>query len=206
MIIITPWLFQKKWEEVRSRALRSIGNTAAGVDVSYRKEGFQSSLVVLGKNGMIRLKQQGGISRQPYRSGLFFLKEGPIISQIIEGEGIDLLFVNGHGLSHPYSYGIATVIGFTHAIPTIGVAKKLLRGDYIEHDTNRKGTRLVTMRGKPVCLSVTRQGLKKPVYISQGFGITIEETYKQYMQWSTRYKFPEPLRLAHLESRKQCIR
>lgn len=188
------------------RALRSGANTAGGVDVSYRKERYRSSLVVLGESGLIKSRWQSGISRQPYRSGLFFLKEGPIISRLIEGEKIDLLFVNGHGLSHPYSYGIATVIGFTHAMPTIGVAKKLLRGDYIEHDTDREGTRLITMRGKPVCLSVTRQGLKKPVYISQGFGITIEETYKQYMTWSTHYKFPEPLRLAHLESRKQFIR
>jgi deoxyribonuclease V len=43
---------------------------------------------------------------------------------------------------------------------------------------------------------------KKPVFVSQGFGITLEKTIQEYMKWTKSGKMPEPLRLAHIYAKK----
>jgi deoxyribonuclease V len=102
----------------------------AGVDVSYRDDHYASALVTFEGYEVANIKVKAGVSKEPYTPSLFFLKEGPIISDLIYKEPIDLLFVNGHGICHPYSYGLATVVGMTHGIPTEGVARELIKGDY----------------------------------------------------------------------------
>jgi len=78
------------------------------------------------------IKVDQGISNEPYRSTLFFLKEAPIISKLIYGKSIDLLFINGHGICHPYLYGLATVIGLTHGIPTIQISPYICKKRYLD--------------------------------------------------------------------------
>jgi deoxyribonuclease V len=178
----------------------------AGVDVSYRDDHYASALVTFEGNEVANIKVKAGVSKEPYTPSLFFLKEGPIISDLIYKEPIDLLFVNGHGICHPYSYGLATVVGMTHGIPTVGFARELIKGDYDEAPSESHDVTYIAQKGIIKAAAIRTTKGKKPVYISQGFGISLKKTIEEYRTWATRGKVPEPLRLAHLHAKRHALK
>lgn len=66
----------------------------------------------------------------PYVSGLFYLREGPFVTEAARRLRIrpQLLCFDAHGAAHPRSAGLATVCGMVLGIPSIGMAKSLLVG------------------------------------------------------------------------------
>jgi deoxyribonuclease V len=174
----------------------------SAVDVAYRDDRYFSALATY-KNGKLEgVKTDTGISGGRYVSSLFFMKEGPIVSRLIYGEKIDLLFVNGHGICHPYNYGLATVVGFTHRVPAIGFADRLIEGDYGRIPSQDPSFTYITQEGRITGVGVRSETRKRPAFLSQGFGITIERMMREYLKWAAIGKTPEPLRLAHVESRR----
>jgi deoxyribonuclease V len=178
----------------------------AGVYVSYRGDHYASALVTFEGNEVAHIKVKAGVSQEPYTPSLFFLKEGPIISELIYKESIDLLFVNGHGICHPYSYGLATVVGMTHGIPTVGFARELIKGGYDEAPSGNSDVTYIAQKGIIKAVAIKTPKGKRPVYISQGFGISLKRTIEEYRRWAIQGKVPEPLRLAHLHTRKHALK
>ncbi|HEY3276025.1 MAG TPA: endonuclease V [Syntrophorhabdaceae bacterium] len=194
--IYTLWKMVEKAYENRDISI------VGAVDVAYRDDRYFSALTLY-KNGVLTdIKTDSGISRGAYVSSLFFLKEGPIVSRLVYGEPMDLLFLNGHGICHPYNYGLATVIGFTHRIPTVGIARRLIKGRYDRILSRDPSFTYITQEGKITGVGVNSETAKKPIFLSQGFGITIERMMVEYLKWTPKGKMPEPLRLAHVESMK----
>ena len=116
---------------------------------------------------------------------------------------MDLLFVNGHGVCHPHHYGLATVIGLAHHIPTIGVTRRLIKGEYEEIPSPDPGITYITQEDRTTGVEIRNEGRKRPLFLSQGFGITLRRTMAEYLRWTTRKgKFPEPLRIAHIHAKK----
>jgi deoxyribonuclease V len=194
--IYTLWKAVEKEHEDKATAI------VAGVDVAYRNDRYFAALTAFRNGKLLTIKTDEGFSPYPYVSSLFFLKEGPIISKIIYGEEMDLLFVNGHGICHPHHYGLATVIGLTHHIPTIGVARRLTKGKYEKIPSPDPDISHIAQEGKITGLEIRATGGKRSVFISPGFGISTEQTIAEYLQWSRKGKFPEPLRTAHIETRR----
>ncbi len=192
------------WKMVEGEYENKKTAVVSGVDVTYKDDRYFSALVTFRDGKLLDVKTETGISRGPYVSSLFFLKEGPIVSKIIYGQQIDLLFVNGHGVCHPYNYGLATVIGFTHRIPTIGLARRLAKGDYRQIPSQDPSFTYITQDDKITGVGVRGKGRKRPIFISQGFGITIERMMVEYLEWTPIGKFPEPLRLAHIHSLRKA--
>jgi deoxyribonuclease V len=178
----------------------------AGVDVSYQDDHYASVLVTFEGNEVAHIKVKAGDSSEPYTPSLFFLKEGPIISDLIYKEPIDLLFVNGHGICHPYSYGLATVVGMTHGIPTVGFARELIKGDYDETPSGNPGVTYIAQKGIIKAVAIKTPKGKRSVYVSQGFGVSLTRTIEEYRRWAIRGKVPEPLRLAHLHAKRHALK
>ena len=197
---------EKLWAITQFKSESDRINRVAGVDVSYRENHYASALVILEGTKISRIKIKSGTSSVPYRPSLFFLKEGPIISDLIYGESVDLLFVNGHGICHPHAYGLATVVGMTHGMPTIGFARELIKGEYDDAPSGNPGITYISQKGIIKAAAIKTPKGKKPVYVSQGFGISLKRTIEEYRRWSIRGKVPEPLRLAHLRAKRQLLK
>lgn len=140
--------------------------------------------------------------RFPYIPGLLSFRELPML--LPQWDTLlfkpDVILVDGMGIAHPRRLGIATHLGLALGVPTIGVAKKVLTGTYDEPD-DEPGS------ASPLIDPVTRETIGavlrtkkgvKPLIISPGHLITLEESIDIVLATVRKHRLPEPTRLAHL--------
>ena len=169
-----------------------------GVDVSYRGNRACSCAVVVERKSLAIVDSTCNESRveNPYIPGLLFLREAePVLAALEKLHDYDLLMIDGHGLLHPRRFGIACYIGVKVNKPTIGVGKSLLCGNVVE----RNDSQIVLLDGKK--LSMVLKTNSKPIYVSVGHKISLR-TAAKIVKEVTKYRIPEPLRLADINSRK----
>jgi deoxyinosine 3'endonuclease (endonuclease V) len=123
----------------------------------------------------------------------------------------DVVLVDGNGIYHPRSVGLATHLGVLLDIPTIGVAKTILQvgaltreiiekqceslsadHDSFELETEERGVMGVAFRGPH---SV------QPLFISPGHKVSVERASEIVRACCEKFKIPEPIRVADLGSR-----
>jgi len=176
----------------------------AGVDVSYDKgsELYHAGVVVLGYPGLEVVEEAwaSGRSSFPYIPGLLSFREGPISLEAFKKlrNRPDLVIFDGQGLAHPRGFGLACHIGLLLDIPSIGCAKSVLVGEYREPGKRRGSSSALEYRGETVGRALrTRDGVK-PVYVSVGHRMTLEQACAYVLGCARGYRLPEPTRLAHL--------
>ncbi len=167
-----------------------------GVDVAYMNSIAYCSAVLM--NGM-EVKESINITlnvKHPYLPSFFMLRESESIINILKRlkNPFDLLLIDGHGVLHPRQCGLASYVGVIIDKPTIGVAKTLLCGivkenNFIDVDGVISGYKLVKEK-------------KKPIYISVGHKINLIDAIRIVKQLvKPKERIPEPLRLAHINSK-----
>jgi len=139
----------------------------------------------------------------PYVPGYLSFREAPaLIAAVRALETVpDLLFVDGQGRAHPRRFGLACHVGISLGIPTIGVAKSRLVGHYHEPGPERGAIAPLVDRGEVIGMAVRTKPGARPVFVSVGHLITLEEA----VSWTlhlTRDRLPEPARQAHLLARR----
>ncbi|WP_456367952.1 endonuclease V [Thermococcus sp.] len=104
--------------------------TVGGVDVSYKGETARGAFVLCSfpECRLLRFNVIRTRVNFPYIPTFFFLRETKPILMAIGKERPDVLLVEGHGKAHPRGYGLASHVGLVLKVPTIGVAKRPLRG------------------------------------------------------------------------------
>lgn len=193
--------------EVRREPLPQPIQTVAGVDVSIRGDLAQAAIVVL------RFPELDVVDRAvwraegpfPYIPGLLSFREMPVILPALERLTIrpDVLMTDSQGLAHPRRFGLACHLGVMLDRPTFGVAKTLFVGTYDE-PASAKGSQsaLIDKKTGDLLGAVVRTRANvKPVYVSIGHRITLDDAVALTLACSPRYKIPEPTRQAHLLSR-----
>ncbi|NJE09101.1 endonuclease V [Thermococcus sp. M39] len=174
--------FKKIAEVQRKLSLRIIEKpldiskikTIGAVDVSYKKGKARAAFILCSfpSCGVLRTKVVDTSVDFPYVPTFFFLRETKPILLAAKGESFDVLLVEGHGKAHPRGYGLASHIGLLLKKPTIGVAKKPLRG-YVEGSLVKVGKAYVSV-GNLIDLSsaakivemVNENGYPKPLKIA----------------------------------------
>jgi deoxyribonuclease V len=134
----------------------------------------------------------------PYVPGLFSFREIPALLAAIERlETLpDLLLCDGQGLAHPRRFGLACHLGVLLERPTIGCAKTRLCGEHAKVGSSR-GSTVPLQDGQVIGAVVRTQTNVRPVYVSVGHLVDLEDAVDIVLHCASRYRLPEPLRFAH---------
>jgi deoxyribonuclease V len=182
--------------------------TVGGVDVIYDVGAggrARAGAVVLAFPGLTLVDQAVAeeSSAAPYRPGEFSLREAPAALAALARLRTrpDVLLCDGHGRAHPRRCGLACHIGAELDLPTIGVAKSILVGTHGALGRERGSTAPLVDVGETVGVALRTQSGVKPVYVSVGHAIDLDEAVRLVLACAPRYRLPETTRLADRLSR-----
>jgi deoxyribonuclease V len=147
----------------------------------------------------------------PYVPGLRAFQAGPVAMRVFEQLRIrpDLVIWDGHGIAHPKRFGLASHLGVLLDVPSIGVSEELLYGRCSMDELQEQRGSIVSVLD-PTDASVigaavrTRNGLR-PVYVSVGHRVSLECAVQIVLDWTPRYRIPEPLRHARMLSKRASL-
>jgi len=134
----------------------------------------------------------------PYMPSFLSFREGPAIISAFRSLKTrpDLLMIDGCGINHPRSAGLATHIGVALDMATIGVAKKLLCGT-VETPINIGEYSLIILYGQYVgALLLSKKGCN-PIIIAPGHKVSLNSTIDIVRHCLRGQKLPDPIRIAH---------
>ena len=192
-------------KRVALHSLSAAPKTIAGADISceWRGRFGVGGMVVFSWPDMRPVDESfhGGDLRFPYVPGLLSFREGFLLEQAYLGlrKKPDLIIFDGQGTAHPRGFGIASHLGLRLGVPAIGCAKSRLFGEAAEPLGEAKGDwrYLHSPEGREIgAVLRTRKGVK-PVYVSPGHLIDIEDSVHWVLAATSRYRLPEVIRAAH---------
>ncbi|EKE02566.1 MAG: hypothetical protein ACD_20C00358G0003 [uncultured bacterium] len=178
----------------------------AGVDVSqpaFMQQGILYAAVCILSFPELELVEQVHHFQEtdfPYIPGLLAFREAPVIINALEKVKTkpDIIIADGHGISHPRKLGIASHIGVLTGHITIGCAKSILVGKPEKELPPKKGSYVPLIYHNKIIGNVLRTKDKvNPVYVSIGNKITLDKATEIVLACTTKYRLPEPTRLAH---------
>jgi deoxyribonuclease V len=178
-------------------------STIAGFDVSYQnKENVLiAGMVVLAYPSLERIESHHIKDKInfPYIPGYLSFREAPALLKLIESyaKDVDIFIFDGHGVAHPRGLGIASHIGVLTGIASIGCAKKRLVGTYSPPGLKKGDTSDLEYKGEVVARVICTRENIKPVFVSIGNNVSLDDAATLVLRCCTQYKLPEPTRLAH---------
>jgi deoxyribonuclease V len=166
----------------------------AGLDVSYARNlgvGVAVLLTYPQLNPVEYVVVKGRVE-VPYIPGLLAFREAPLLIKAIELLSIkpDLLVVDGHGVTHPRRFGIASHIGLVTDTASVGAAKSLLYGRVVDSGPER----LIVVDDLVGGL-VVKYG-RREVYLSIGHRVSLDNLRVLSKTLFKHHDLPEPTYLA----------
>ncbi len=190
-------------------------HSVAGVDVSFPRalrrgdQPWARAAVVVLTYPRLKPIEQVVAERPvdwPYIPGLLTFREGPVILDALaklETEP-DVLMFDGQGLAHPRRLGLATHLGILLDRPSIGCAKSRLCGQHQEPGPNKGAWTPLIDAGERIGAVVRSREDVRPIFVSIGQHVDLETAVDFSLSCCTRYRLPEPTRLAdHAAGGKQ---
>jgi len=204
--------------KVRFIRLKKQPKLIAGIDCAFSKDSTKiiAAVVVLKQPDFAPVETANAVRKVtfPYIPGLLSFREAPACIAAVEKLETepDVFIVDGQGIAHPRRLGLAAHLGLFFDKPTIGCAKSRLTG-FFEDPPPEKGTYSLLKDKKSVkqdtqhaipdtqyetvgAVVRTRANVK-PVFVSVGNRCMLEDAIKITLGCTTKYRLPEPTRLAH---------
>ena len=191
----------------RSNAIPEHPTLVAGVDASPPDHNGRSvaavALLSLPDLEVVEVKRAIGKVEFPYVPGLLAFREAPCLLEALSllTTPPDFVLVDGHGLAHPLRFGLACHLGVLTGLPTIGCAKSLLVGTHDPPEQERGAYAPLSEGDEVIGVALrTREGTR-PVYVSIGHRVDLDAAVKWTLTCSAGFRLPEPLRVAHQETK-----
>ena len=197
-------LIQKK---IQLRWLRSTVEYVGGCDVSYKGKIAVGCIVVM--NSEFKIIEVSCYSAKvdfPYIPTFLSFRELPFLYRAFRKLTVKptVLLVDGQGIAHPRGIGLASHMGLLTKKSTIGVAKNPLIGSFELPESTKGSFRYIYSESGEIIGAVLRtRASVKPVYVSPGHLIDLLSSIEIVMKYTTKYRLPEPLRMAHIYSKKE---
>ncbi|TNY36026.1 deoxyribonuclease V [Thermomonospora catenispora] len=182
--------------------------TVAGLDVSYQEgtDRLAAAVVVLDAATLRQVEESVviGTATFPYVPGLFAFRELPALVEALERLTVvpDLLVCDGHGLAHPRRFGLACHLGVLTGLPSLGVGKTRLVGEYLPPARARGSVSDLVDGGEVIGRVLRTQDGVRPVFVSAGHRIDLDTACRHVLALSPRYRLPETTRRADRLSRR----
>ncbi|WP_442812067.1 endonuclease V [Streptomyces sp. NBC_01803] len=183
--------------------------TVVGVDVTYEEgtDRHVAAAVVLdaGSLEVVEEVTVAGRGAFPYVPGLLAFREVPSVLAALEKlrTAPDLIVCDGYGIAHPRRAGLAVHLGVVTGVPCFGVAKSPFAFEYQEPGPERGAMAPLTDDdGDVVGRAVRTRAGVKPVFVSVGSGIGLDNACAHTLRLTPRYRLPETTRRADHLSRQ----
>lgn len=202
-------LQEKLVPEISAEILGLTPRYVCGVDVAYdrrQNRGYCAIVTLDYKSGEIcdTVYSEGEVYL-PYIPGFLAFRELPLFLSAWEKQQIkpDIVFFDGNGRMHRKRFGIASHAGLFIGIPTIGIAKSYLCGVSEELGELAGDQAQVEEGGEIIGVRLRTKKGCKPVYVSVGHGLSLEEALKHTVHLvESRYRIPRITRLADKASKQ----
>ncbi len=196
--------FQKNLaSKVQLVSLKKPPKLIAGIDCAFSKDGKKiiAAVVVLKLPDFVSVETTSALRKVtfPYIPGLLSFREAPVCIAAVEKLKAepDVFIIDGQGIAHTRRLGLAAHLCLFFDKPTIGCAKSRLTG-YFEDPPPEKGAYSLLKDKDEVIGAVVRTRTNvKPVFISVGNKCRLDDAIKIALDCTTKYRLPEPTRLAH---------
>jgi len=194
-------------ERIQLKRLNSRVEYVGGCDVSYKGKIATGCVVVMNSElKIVEISYYTGEVDFPYIPTFLSFRELPFLYRAYRKLKVKptVLLVDGQGIAHPRGIGLASHMGLLIKRPTIGVAKNPLTGSFELPEPSRGSFKYIyTEDGKVIGAVLRTRDLVKPVYVSPGYLIDLHASIDLVMKYTTKYRLPEPLRMAHIYSKKE---
>ncbi|MEU9032212.1 endonuclease V [Streptomyces sp. NPDC048383] len=175
----------------------------AGVDVAYddARDLVAAAAVVLDAATLAVVAESTAVGPVsfPYVPGLLAFRELPTVLAALDALTVtpDLVVCDGYGLAHPRGFGLACHLGVVTGLPSMGVAKNPFTFTYEEPGARRSDAApLLAADGAVVGRALRTQDGIKPVYVSVGHRVTLDNACAHALALSPRFRIPETTRHA----------
>ncbi|MFJ9592221.1 endonuclease V [Streptomyces virginiae] len=174
-----------------------------GVDVAYddTRDLVAAAAVVLDAATLEVVQEATAVGHVsfPYVPGLLAFRELPTVLAALDALTVEpgLVVCDGYGLAHPRGFGLACHLGVVTGLPSIGVAKNPFTFTHEEPGTRRGDTApLLAADGVEVGRALRTQDRTKPVYVSVGHRVSLDNACAHALALSPRFRIPETTRHA----------
>lgn len=180
----------------------------AGLDVAYAIDSSRvaGAVVVLDADTLAVEDMATAVMdvEFPYVSGLLAFREMPALISALARLTVepDVLVCDGYGIAHPRRFGLACHLGVLAGKPAMGVAKTAFVGKAAEPGNQRGEAADLVYDGEVVGAVLRTQLSTKPVFVSPGHLITVNDATRLALRLATKYRLPETTRLADQLSRR----
>lgn len=174
----------------------------AGADVGFEQEGevTRAAIAILRYPSLelVEYRVARVATTLPYIPGFLSFREYPALLAAWEQlqQKPDLVFVDGHGISHPRRLGVASHFGLLVDVPTIGVAKKRLCGKFAPLDAVAGALAPLEDKGEQLGWVWRSKARCNPLFISTGHRVGADSALAWVQRCMAGYRLPEPTRWA----------
>lgn len=174
----------------------------AGTDIGFVDDGkiTRAAIVILRYPELTLVEYQTvhQPTQFPYIPGYLSFREYPALLSVWDKLNIkpDLLLVDGQGSAHPRRLGIASHLGLLLDVPTIGVAKKRLYGQYTDLGIEVGSHRVLYDHNQQLGWVLRSKVRCNPLFISPGHQVSLDSALAWVKACLRGYRLPEPTRWA----------
>lgn len=180
---------------------RSAPKTLGALDVAYPAPGMAKGAYALLDADTLEVLWTLTIDepvRFPYIPGYLTFRELPILEvlwkQVAQADRAgDVVLIDGNGILHPRRAGIAATFGLLADWPTIGVTKSKLCGQIAGELAPLVPVPVLDGEEPLGAAILPASGSAKPIYVSPGNHIGIEEATRITLATFRSHRVPEPI-------------
>ncbi|GAA2459355.1 endonuclease V [Streptomyces lavendulocolor] len=173
-----------------------------GVDVAYDddRDLVAAAAVVLDAGTLAVVEEATAVGRVsfPYVPGLLAFREIPTVLAALDRlrNGPGLVVCDGYGRAHPRRFGLAAHLGVLTGLPVIGVAKNPFTFSYEQPAAGRGASAPLVADDEEVGRALRTQEGVKPVFVSVGHRVSLDNACAHTLHLAPRYRIPETTRHA----------